>query len=206
MDILEAYDLGTLYFFGGQHRPWLDPIVLVLTRLGNLEVIGPFTVGVFLLLMLKGQRRYARGFARLALSAWAVEWVVKLLVQRPRPSVAWRLIDLPSMPSFLDGFGFGSIQPSFPSGHALNSMVIYTTAGILFGRILNKRWLGVAGFALAILIGLTRPYVGVHYPKDVVAGWLGGLAWALIGTWLIGPPETPRLPAAKGTTSARPVA
>jgi undecaprenyl-diphosphatase len=74
-------------------------------------------------------------------------------------------------------------SPSFPSGHAMMSAVIYLTLGTLLAQ-LCPRWrertyvLTVAG-VLAVLIGLTRLYLGVHYPTDVLAGWTVGLAWAL---------------------------
>jgi undecaprenyl-diphosphatase len=72
---------------------------------------------------------------------------------------------------------------SFPSGHAMMSAVVYLTLGTLVAQ-LCPRWrervyvLGIAGIP-TVLIGLTRLYVGVHYPTDVLAGWSVGLAWAL---------------------------
>ena len=205
MDTLEAYDLGVLYAFGGLHRDWLDALMLALTRLGNLAVLGPLACGVFVLFLLLRQRRYAAGFAALGLGGWAIEWLVKVFVGRPRPQVVWALLDLPAMPDVLGFLGLGPTQPSFPSGHAFNAMVIYTTAGVLIGRLVGRPWLGCIGFVLAVLIGLTRPYLGVHYPIDVLAGWVGGLGLALAGVWVIGEPGTPRPPAAMGTTLAPPV-
>jgi undecaprenyl-diphosphatase len=77
---------------------------------------------------------------------------------------------------------------SFPSGHSLASAVVYLTLGAMLARVMPTRKLhfyliGVAIF-LAILIGVTRVYLGVHYPTDVLAGWTAGTAWALLW-WLI---------------------
>lgn len=86
---------------------------------------------------------------------------------------------------------------SFPSGHSLASAVVYLTLGAMLARVMPTRKLhiylvGVALF-LAILIGLTRVYLGVHYPTDVLAGWTAGAAWALlwwlIARWAIPGPE-----------------
>ncbi|MFO0880926.1 MAG: phosphatase PAP2 family protein [Gemmataceae bacterium] len=164
-----AYDLGVLYWFGSLHTPWLDAIVHGVTRLGNVVELGWITVALVLGLFWLKQRRFALGLALVALVAFGVQMGVKALVQRPRPDVAWRQIRLPD-------------EPSFPSGHATCSMAIYTAAGILYGRRLGRRWLGMAGVFLGLAIGLTRPYLGVHYPLDVTIGWLGGLGVALVGT------------------------
>jgi undecaprenyl-diphosphatase len=206
METIEAYDLGTLYAFGGLHRDWLDPIVEGVSRLGNAWVIGPFAAGLMVVFLLLGQRRYALGFAIVCLAAWGLEWVVKLLVARPRPDVVWRLLELPTMPGIFGFLHLGSIQPSFPSGHALNSMSICTLAGILFGRLIGRPWLGIVGVAISVVIGLTRPYLGMHYPIDVLAGWLAGLGCALVGAAVIGPPEPPRPLRASGTIAAPPPA
>ena len=77
---------------------------------------------------------------------------------------------------------------SFPSGHSLSSAVVYLTLGAMLARVMPTRklhlyWIGTAIF-LATLIGLTRIYLGVHYPTDVLAGWAAGAAWALLW-WLI---------------------
>jgi undecaprenyl-diphosphatase len=72
---------------------------------------------------------------------------------------------------------------SFPSGHSLNSAVVYLTLGSLLAG-LTREWrlkLYLFGNALLLtfLIGVSRVYMGVHFPSDVLAGWLAGLAWAL---------------------------
>jgi undecaprenyl-diphosphatase len=78
-------------------------------------------------------------------------------------------------------------SPSFPSGHAVLATVVYLTLGILLARLeprflLKVYFLGLS-MALAFLVGLSRVYLGVHYPTDVLAGWAVGLVWGLL-CWL----------------------
>jgi undecaprenyl-diphosphatase len=174
MEAVQAYDLGILYFFGSLHRPWLDPIVQALTHLGDYAVVTGVVVaavGAFLLLR---RQRYAAIVVGVALLALAVEWTAKLIVQRDRPNVNWRLIPLPD-------------EPSFPSGHALCAMAIYGCIGLLAAQLVSRRWRWLpiaAGIGMGMMIGLTRVYLGVHYPIDVLGGWIAGLACALLGSTL----------------------
>jgi len=78
-------------------------------------------------------------------------------------------------------------SPSFPSGHAILAAVVYLTLGILLARLeprplLKAYFLGVM-MALTFLVGISRVYLGVHYPTDVLAGWTVGLVWGLL-CWL----------------------
>ena len=95
--------------------------------------------------------------------------VLKNVFDRPRPEVLPHLCLVSSA--------------SFPSGHSMLSAVVYLTLGTLLGRFVAERRLKiyVLGIAmgLTVLIGVSRVYVGVHYPTDVLAGWSAGLAWAL---------------------------
>jgi undecaprenyl-diphosphatase len=77
---------------------------------------------------------------------------------------------------------------SFPSGHAMLSAVTYLTLGALLARVQPQRrvkafLLGLA-IALTVLIGMSRVYLGVHWPSDVLAGWCGGAAWASL-CWFV---------------------
>jgi undecaprenyl-diphosphatase len=168
---VEGYDLGALYWVGSWHRPWLDPVVIQLTLLGDLTVLTTVVLAVSGLYVLRRRPVRAAALAGAGVLAWALERGAKVLVGRQRPSVAWRLVELPN-------------EPGFPSGHALCSMAIYGALALILARSLRRpvaRGLVVgAGLGLAVLIGLTRIYLGVHYPIDVLAGWTAGLACALL--------------------------
>src|SRR5262245_38151951 len=103
MEWLAGYDLGILYWFGRLHRPWLDPVVKVVSGVGDPWTLAG--IGLVLALGLLPKRRgYALGLVIVVLLSYAMDFGVKHLVGRPRPDVAWREGPLPT-------------QPSFPSGH-----------------------------------------------------------------------------------------
>ena len=94
----------------------------------------------------------------------------KALFARPRPEVVPHLVEVNSL--------------SFPSGHSLNSAIVYLTLGVLIARSFEERsarvfTIGTAAL-LVLTIGFTRVYLGVHFPSDVLGGWTVGAAWALV--------------------------
>ena len=100
--------------------------------------------------------------------------VLKLFFQRERPSVVPHLHAVHTT--------------SFPSGHSMMSAVVYLTLGALlagFGeRRRHKAYFLAAAMLLTLLVGLSRVFLGVHYPTDVLAGWSAGLVWAM-ASWLV---------------------
>ena len=74
--------------------------------------------------------------------------------------------------------------PSFPSGHTMMSTVTYLTLGAFMARELRsrtlKRYVMLLALVVSVLVGMTRIYLGVHWPSDVLAGWSFGAAWALL--------------------------
>jgi undecaprenyl-diphosphatase len=176
MDFVEPIDQGTFYWFQGAHTPWLNEVMVALTRLGNTPVLTSVAVLGAVAFALRGQLRTAGVIVAVALLGLALEEAGKNLVGRPRPVVPENKRLVPWPPS-----------TSFPSGHALNSMSIYGALGLLASRRVRRRALAalvaVSGLVLAMLIGVTRMYLGVHYLSDVVGGWTGGLACALLAYW-----------------------
>ncbi len=179
MESLAAIDQGVLYFFQSLHRDGLNELGVFTTKLGNTEVLGILSAIITLLFVLLRRPRFAIGFALVCLISVTLNYGVKIAVGRPRPSLATALVKVPN-------------NPSFPSGHALCSMAIYTTAFTLLGSLIGRRWLGLVGVLLGLAIGLSRPFVGVHYPSDVLAGWIAGLGVALVALpWILLPPVVP---------------
>jgi undecaprenyl-diphosphatase len=105
-----------------------------------------------------------------AVSGYLLSTLLKFAFQRPRPDVVPHLAYVHSL--------------SFPSGHSMNSAVIYLTLGTLLAAAQGRKRLkayviGVACF-ITLLVGLSRVYLGVHYPSDVLAGLMAGLIWAML--------------------------
>jgi undecaprenyl-diphosphatase len=169
-DLLHQIDLIILAWVHQFRTPFLTKIALDITALGSPALLALACILVIVVLFRLTRDRHAimqMVVASIGASAWVT--LGKHLIGRSRPEVSYALV-------VSQGF-------SYPSGHAVASSAIYLTAGILLSRSLNsrrKRWavMGIA-IALVVLIGLTRIYLGVHYPSDVVGGLLLGAAWAL---------------------------
>ncbi|MFO1094319.1 MAG: phosphatase PAP2 family protein [Planctomycetaceae bacterium] len=154
--------------------PWVKEIIRDLTALGGYAILTLVTLGVVGFLALNGHGRDARFVLTAVTGGWILAYGLKSLFARPRPDLVPHLSDV--------------MSPSFPSGHSLMSAVVYLTIGSLLTNLVTSvrlkcYFLGVAAL-LALLVGLSRIALGVHYPSDVVAGWCLGLAWAE-ACWLV---------------------
>jgi undecaprenyl-diphosphatase len=176
LEAVHAIDQGLLYRFEAPAAPWLDAVLKAVTCLGFPKVLAVVSTLMVLAFLLAGERRAALCLAGAGLLALALLHAGRWYVDRPRPDLAWRRAELPR-------------SSSFPSGHSVGSMAVYGTAALLAARRL-RRWPAVllvgAALALSFLIGFSRIYLGVHYPLDVVGGWIVGLACALLGLWADG--------------------
>lgn len=154
--------------------PWLETAMIDLTSLGGVPTLTLITSLVVIYLLVA--RSYGTAaLVTLSISGGAVLInILKLGFARPRPEVVDHLVSVQSL--------------SFPSGHAMSSAVVYLTLGALLAR--TERRPAVRGYIFAVavlltlLIGVTRVYLGVHYPTDVLAGWALGAAWAML-CWLV---------------------
>lgn len=143
-----------------------------LTALGSASVLTLVSASVVGFLLLTGSRRSA-AFVVIAVGGGALlSTALKYAFGRDRPDVVPHLTHFAS--------------PSFPSGHAMLSTVTYLTLGALVAQIQERKRerAYVVGLAIGVaaLVGFTRVYLGVHNPSDVLAGWAGGVAWA-VGCW-----------------------
>ena len=149
---------------------WFEEMMRDFTALGGHAVLGMLTLAaiVYLLLLEK------RGTALMAFIAIAggmlVSVVLKDFFDRARPELV--------------PHGMHVYTKSFPSGHSMLSAVTYLTLGAVLARVQPRRLLKVYLIALAlgiaVLVGASRVYLGVHWPSDVLAGWAAGSVWALV--------------------------
>lgn len=153
---------------------WLEEAAADITSLGGISVLGLFALIVVLFLL--SQRKW---LSSLLLTLGLVGGVLlseglKAVFERERPPAVAQAVE--------------TINASFPSGHALLATVFYLSIGVMLTRAFPRRRfkifvLGVA-IVLALLVGLTRVYLGAHWASDVFAGWAVGAAWAM-ALWLV---------------------
>ena len=176
-----AFDRAGLLYW--RQAPQLGPVgpALLTDAMQALTVVGSGTFRIVLALIVVAvllARRHNREsvmlVALMTLPA-ATNSVLKWLFARPRPDI------VPHLTSFGD--------LSFPSGHSLNGAATYLgLALILAGLSPHRRGIWIAAaLCLSLAIAFSRVWLGVHYPTDAIAGWLGGTGWALIVTTLLRP-------------------
>jgi undecaprenyl-diphosphatase len=149
---------------------WLAESARDVTALGSMTVLALVVVAVGGFLALVRRWRTLALVLVSTLGGVGVNTLLKDVVARPRPSVVPHLTEV--------------LSASFPSGHAMLSAIVYLTLAALLSELVSSRWhkayLVTVGLGLTLLIGLTRMYLGVHYPTDVLGGWMAGLGWALL--------------------------
>lgn len=156
---------GFLFFNVRGARPlWLDRVMLGLTQLGS----GVAVLGMVLVLYLTGNRFLSYQLILGTLTLWIVVELLKFLVQRSRPFI--RLAEMRTV-------GFRPRGRSFPSGHTSQSFFLAT---LMVQHLQAGMGVAILVYSLALLVGITRMYVGAHYPRDVLAGAILGSAWGLM--------------------------
>jgi undecaprenyl-diphosphatase len=182
---------------------WLEEQMRDVTALGSLGVLTLISLAAVGFLILQGKRRTAVLVLVAVGGGMLVSTLTKLGFDRPRPDLVPHATEV--------------YTASFPSGHAMMAAVTYLTLGALLARVqphlrLKLYLIGLAA-TLTMLVGLSRVYLGVHWPTDVLAGWTLGAAWALacwaIALWLqargrIEPEEPPPEPAVAAKEKTQP--
>lgn len=153
---------------------WLKEAAADLTSLGGISVLALFAVIAFAFLLIQRKRLSALLLVVGLAGGVALSEGLKAMFQRERPPAVFQAVD--------------TLNASFPSGHALLSTVFYLTLGVMLTRAFPRGRLKAfvlgAAILIALLIGLTRVYLGAHWASDVFAGWSVGAAWAM-ALWLV---------------------
>jgi undecaprenyl-diphosphatase len=148
---------------------WLEEAGRDVTSLGSFAVLGIIVIIVLNSLLLIRRPRAAVYVAFAVVSGTILPTALKQIFDRPRPEMQQAMRVFTS---------------SFPSGHATVSAVTYLTLAVLLASLCTNRRLSIfcvgTGIFLTLLVGVSRVYLGVHYPTDVLAGWSLGAAWALL--------------------------
>jgi membrane-associated phospholipid phosphatase len=155
-----------LYFnFRGQRPLWLDRVMLSFTQLGN----GLVSMIIAAILFLLDNHHLAYEIILGTLTLWLTVEVVKAMIRRSRPFI--KLIQTRIV-------GHRERGRSFPSGHTSQSFFI---VALLIQHFQLGLWGVILLYTLALLVGVTRMYVGAHYPRDVLAGAILGSVWGALG-------------------------
>lgn len=176
-----AFDEGVLLMLRDPADPgmprgpaWLTKMMVDITALGGVTVLTLLVTLVVVYLVLRQKYRTALFVTASILGGWALSSAMKLGIARPRPEVVQHLVEVTDM--------------SFPSGHAMLSAITYLTLGAMLSRLEERASLRyffpLVAVVLTLLIGLSRIYLGVHYPTDVLGGWAAGTVWAC-GSWFV---------------------
>ncbi len=153
---------------------WLEELGRDVTALGGVGILGFLTLAVAGFLWLQGNRRSMWLMLAAVGSGQVLSSLAKHGFDRPRPDLV--------------PHGMQVYTASFPSGHSMMAAITYLTLATLVARVLPTRALKAYVLVLAVLVtlavGVSRVYLGVHWPTDVLAGWTAGAAWAL-AWWLV---------------------
>ncbi|MBW6532192.1 phosphatase PAP2 family protein [Sphingomonas sp. RRHST34] len=153
---------------------WLHAALIDVTALGSGTVLTLVVAGTVGLLLVRRLWLTAALIAAATISGSIIAAQAKHWVGRPRPELVDHLVQVTGL--------------SFPSGHATNSALVYLTLAGLVAQVADGRAVRSYIFVIAILltglIGVSRVYLGVHWPSDVLAGWCAGTGWAALWWWL----------------------
>jgi undecaprenyl-diphosphatase len=178
---LHDFDRGILLALRHSEDPakplgplWLQVAARDVTSLGSPAVLTLITVAALGFLALKRHWRAALFVLVSICGGSALSFALKNLVQRPRPDLLAAVAQTQTY--------------SFPSGHAFLSAVTFLTLGALLARMQSqaevKVYLLAVAITITVMVGISRVYIGVHWPTDVLAGWCAGAGWAIL-CWLI---------------------
>lgn len=171
---------GLLAARRGEAREFLGGALLLeivrdTTALGGVFLRNLFAIGAVVALLFLKLRREAVLFALTVAGGWVANTAVKLLVGRERPQI---------VPHLMEAGG-----ESFPSGHSFNAAVVYIAMAIAFAALSRRHsvryTLIASAMVLSAMVAWSRVLLGVHFPSDVIAGWLGGAGWAFLAAALL---------------------
>ena len=165
-------DSAVLTSFQDLRTQWLDDTAEVITTIAD-PYVAFISVGLFALILLVGRRKYDLVLL-LAFVGQLFSFALKQLVDRPRPDFSL-VFPAPE-------------NPGFPSGHSLHALILCGLLIYMVMDVVEPRWLrlGIQGFLGVIVLGVgaSRVYLGIHWPSDIVGGYLLGTIMLVIAFWL----------------------
>ena len=165
------FDRAVIAWIHHRQEPWLTDLSLVLAGVGSTGMMIAIAIaGVAAGVRWPRLRDMAWTMPIAAAGAGAIILTAKAIFHRHRPTF---------FPPIMPATGY-----SFPSGHSLFAMSVYGMLGYFLGTLTrnptDRRWIHASTLLLIAMVGLSRIYLGVHYPTDVLAGWSLGVPWLVI--------------------------
>jgi undecaprenyl-diphosphatase len=163
-----GFDTAWIYWVHGYANPSLDAMMLTITQLADARVVVVIVALTLGVLWWRNHRSEAKIFAMACLGAFILNNGMKLFFAKPRPHI---------FPSLISETSF-----SFPSGHALGGFVMYGFLAYLLSAHFPKFSKSIYTLAVITIaaIGLSRIYIGVHWPTDIIAGYGVGYIWLML--------------------------
>ena len=165
--LTQSLDNSVLQFMASHRTKELDQVMVEITTLGTGVVVIMIVV-VASIFLWQTQHRWSAAVLLIGtVGGLLMDWLLKAFFQRPRPEI----------------FPHGTMvySSSFPSGHAMTALIAYGTVAYLIGRLQASPTMKRTTWGIAVLlvlgIGFSRMYLGVHYPSDILGGYIAGLAW-----------------------------
>ncbi len=153
---------------------WLKDFMRDVTALGGAPVLTLISLGVIGYLILQKSYRSLALVVIATISGLLMSLLLKFYFIRPRPEVVPHLMT--------------ETTPSFPSGHSMMSAVVYFTLAALLTRLETSNKIRIYTISLTLfvvfIVGVSRVFLGVHYPTDVLGGWTFGVFWAMLCWYL----------------------
>jgi undecaprenyl-diphosphatase len=155
---------------------WVQYFMVSITALGSTPILLMVTALAAGFLIVQRHSKSAALLTVTFIGGVLLSNGLKQLFLRERPDLVAHLVEVSS--------------PSLPSGHAMKSALVYLTIAAIFTRSQDdwaaRRYLWAAAVSVTLLVGLSRVYLGVHWPTDVIAGWFAGALWAAICVLIVG--------------------
>ncbi|TCP55964.1 undecaprenyl-diphosphatase [Tumebacillus sp. BK434] len=172
-DRVVGFDSWVIDLVNGWHSDLATQVMVLFTTIGDAATVAAISLtALFLLYHLGSSRMELALFLAVVISSGVFNFLLKNVFQRVRPELNPLV--------HADGF-------SYPSGHSMSAFALYGILGFLIWlKVENKLWrtaLLLVCIAMVLLIGTSRIYLGVHYPSDVVGGFLGGASLLTFAVW-----------------------
>ena len=165
-------DVATIHSLGAQSGTHFAMVkqAIAITHVGGAPILVAILCIPLFLLAWARQWRTAISLTAIVLGGRLAVELLKLVINRPRPHFGPYPVEVVSL--------------SFPSGHAANTMVTFLALAMIAVPARYRIVAIVAAVAASLIIGMTRPLLGVHWPSDVIGGWAFGAAWVALGVEL----------------------